>query len=203
MKAALVAMEAEMEILKNAGNGTFVKMSEKDILDVCVGGYMFEVGEYKVPFDWEAHESGWNSDGAFVLNTGTGWMFRNFELDSCFDECYEGMGLDREMITAEFLSGVHHIDDFYINFVDKDGKECEVGSWKANGDVESPFRLKLNRVLFQDVTTARAYLVKQQVLDSFNRGERLIGLEGVISAAVTRSEGDRDKGPGTRDGMDK
>ena len=30
-----------------------------------------------------------------------------------------------------------------INFVGKDGKECETGHWKANGDQDAPYRLKL------------------------------------------------------------
>lgn len=181
-------MEAEMEILKRLENGVYVRMTDEDVLDVCVGGYAFEVGGLRVPFDWEAHESGWNQDGTFGVNTGTGWMFKNFELDHCNDEAYGEIGLDRDKITAEFLAGAEHIDDFYINFVDKDGKECEVGGWKANGDVESPFKLKLNRVLFQDVNLEKAFLVRQEVLDCFNKGVRFRELENVLENALKRSE---------------
>lgn len=183
-----ISMVADFYILKNIGNGEFVPMDDSEILDVSIGGYSFEIGAYMVPFDWEAHEGGWDKDGFYGFTTGCGWFFTNYELDECYDDCYAEIGLKREDISAEFLASAHHIDDFYINFVGKDGKECEAGYWKANCDPDAPYRLKLLKVCFDDIDGEKAYPVDPRVIDAFNKGEKLLGLDNIIESAEGRSQ---------------
>lgn len=183
-----ISMVADFEILKNLGNGQFARMDDSEIQDVSIGGYTFEVGGYRVPFDWEAHEGGWDKEGFYSFDTGVGWFFKNYELDSCYDDCYAEMGLLRADITAAFLASAHHIDDFYINFVDKDGRECEAGHWKANGDPNAPYRLRLLKVQLEDIDSERVYSIDPKVIDAFNKGERLLGLDNVLGSAESRSD---------------
>lgn len=189
-RAAKISMVADFYILKNLGNGQFGAMFSDEIVDVSIGGFTFHSGQYRVPFDWKAYEHGWEDMGLgceyYSFTSGIGWMFRDYELDRCYDDCYAEMGLKREDITAEFLASAHHIDDFYINFVDKDGRECEAGHWKANGDKEAPFRMWLLKVGFEDVDGEKVYEVDRKVIEAFNNGSKVIGLDGVLSVAKER-----------------
>lgn len=185
-----ISMSAEFQILKNVG-GVFVPMNDSEIEDVSVGGYEFVVGGLNVPFDWEAHEGGWERDGFLSFSTGRGWFFNNFELDSCYDEAYKEIGLSRDDITAEFLASAQYINDFFVSFVTKDGDECEAGWWEANGKDDSQYKLYLRKVGFEDVDSERFYEVAPDVLSAFNNGERLYvrDLENVIANAVRSCEG--------------
>lgn len=185
-----ISMVADFAILKNLGNGQFGAMFSDEIVDVSIGGFTLHSGDYRVPFDWKAYEHGWQSMGLgceyYSFTSGVGWMFRDYELDECYDDCYVEMGLKREDISAAFLASSHHIDDFYINFVGKDGKECEVGHWKANGDPNAPYRLRLLKVQFEDIDEEKIYDVDRKVLNAFNKGEKLLGLDHVIETAEDR-----------------
>ncbi len=186
-----ISMNGEFQILKNIGDGAFVPMDDNDIADICPGGFRFVIGGVEVPFDWEAAESGWGYDGVYEFTTGRGWFYNDFELDSCYDEAYEELGLKREDITAEFLASAQHINDFYVNFVTKDGAECEAGWWADNGKDDAKYKLSLRSVSFEDVEAGRAYDVSPDVVDAFNKGERLyaLGLENTIANAVRSCEG--------------
>ena len=168
-----ISMNAEFQILKNVG-GAFVPMDENDIEYVGPGGFRFVIGGIEVPFDWEAAESGWGYDGVYEFTTGRGWFYNDFELDSCYDEAYEELGLKREDITAEFLASAQHINDFFVSFVTKEGKECEAGWWETNGKDDAPYKLALRSVSFEDVENERLYSVKTAVVNSFNKGVRLV-----------------------------
>lgn len=183
-----ISMSTDFYILKNVGNGVFVPVDDKDIEDVSIGGYEFHVGDMSVPFDWEAYEGGWDRNGFYSFSTGRGWFFNNFELDTCYDEHYAEIGLKRENVTAAFLASAHHIEEFYINFVGKDGKECEAGDWKANGDADAPYRLMLLQVSFEDVDAEKTYPVDPKVIDAFNKGEKLLGLNSVLDSAQSRGQ---------------
>lgn len=181
-----ISMNADFYIMKNIGNGEFVPMSDQEIEDVSVGGYSFHIGNREVPFDWEAHEGGWDKEGFFSFTTGYGWFFNNFELDECYDEHYAEIGLKREDITATFLASAHHIEDFYINFV-VNGKECECGYCRNNSSPEALYRLQLLKVNFVDIETGMVHDVNPAVLSAFNKGEKLVALDNVIESAAYRS----------------
>lgn len=185
-----ISMNAEFQILKNV-EGAFVPIDDNEIEDVSIGGYEFVIGGLNVPFDWEAYEGGWDYNGFYSFSTGRGWFFNNFELDSCYDEAYEELGLKREDITADFLASAQHINDFYVNFVTKDGVECEAGWWETNRQDDAPYRFALRSVSFEDVEAEQAYTVSPDVVDAFNKGERLYtaGLEDTIANAARSCEG--------------
>ena len=167
-----ISMNAEFQFLKNV-NGAFVPIDDNEIEDVSIGGYEFVIGGLRVPFDWEAHEGGWDYNGFYSFSTGRGWFFNDFELDTCYDEAYEELGLKREDITAVFLASAQHINDFYVNFVTKDGAECEAGFWKDNAKDDAPYRLALRSVSFEDVETGRIYNMNSAVVNAFNNGDKL------------------------------
>lgn len=124
------------------------------------GGYTFKINDMYVPFDFDAASySVENKNGkAYVdFETGRGVAFDSYDIDECFDEEYELLGLSREDITAKFLSSVSEISEFYIN--------CEY----KNDDNKQPKNLKIEYIEFQDYKTKEVFKVDENVIKAFNK----------------------------------
>ena len=145
-------------------DGELFKLTKEDTDGLSIGGYCFKIGGKEIVFDWDAF-SGNEEYGFFEFNTGYGW-FNDFELSDCYDSDYEELGISRADITAELLASVEEIIEVHMNFVDKNGDECDFG-WNEN---DEDFKIKLLEVDFTDLDNDKEYIVKQEVLDKFNEG---------------------------------
>jgi hypothetical protein len=144
-------------------------MSNKEAQSVSIGGFSFEIGEYTIPFDWDAFY-GSEENCVFMFETGRGLFWNDYEISECYDETYEDIGIKREEITAEFLASVSHIDEFYVDFEDVDGKEHGVG-WYADNTKDTQYKINIIGMSFLDLMTQNEYSVTQNVIDKYNKGE--------------------------------
>lgn len=145
-------------------NEKLTKLTKEDTDGLSIGGYCFAINGKEIPFDWDAF-SGNEEYGFFEFNTGYGW-FNDFELSDCYDSDYEQLSISRADITAELLASVEQIKEVHMNFVDKNGEECDFGWNEADED----FKIKLLEVTFSDLDSLEEYTVNQEVLDKFNEG---------------------------------
>ena len=163
-----MSMRVRFQIFKNE-NGDFRQIHNDETDALSIGGFSFDIDEYSIPFDWDAF-SGSEYDDMFCFETGTGWFWNDYELTDCYDEDYAEMGLTKEDITAELLSSVHHIEEFFVYFEDTDGKEQGFGAYYDNVD-EPEYKVKIIDMVFVDMDTQNEYPVAQEVIDKYNRGE--------------------------------
>ena len=163
-----ISMLVDFQILKN-NNGNFVPLSNKEATSVSIGGFSFEIGDDTIPFDWDAFY-GTEINKVFEFQTGKGFLWNDYEISDCYDEAYEGMGIKKEDITAKYLASVSHIDEFFVDFDDADGKEQGIG-WFAENTDEAQYKINILEMSFYDLTTQTEYPVKQEVLDKYNKGE--------------------------------
>ena len=147
---------------KEDGNLTMLTKENTDGLSI--GGYYFVIDGKEIPFDWDAF-SGDEIEGIFEFETGYG-LFNDFELSECYDSDYKELDISRADLTAEFLASVEQIKEVHMNFVDKNGEECDFGWNEADED----FKIKLLEVSFSDLDSLEEYTVNQEVLDKFNKG---------------------------------
>ena len=145
-------------------NGKLIKLTKEDTDGLSIGGYCFIINDKEISFDWDAF-SGNEGYGFFEFNTGYGW-FSDFELSDCYDSDYEQLGISRTDITAEFLASVEQIKEVHMNFLDKNGEECDFG-WNEN---DEDFQIKLLEIVFTDMDNDEEYEVPQEVLEKFNKG---------------------------------
>lgn len=145
-------------------NGNLTMLTKEKTNSLSIGGYYFVIKGKEIPFDWDAF-SGDEEDGIFEFETGYGW-FKDFEISDCYDSDYEQLGISRADITAEFLASVEQIKEVHMNFVDKNGDECDFG-WNEN---DEDFHIKLLAITFTDMDNDKEYEVRQEVLDKFNEG---------------------------------
>lgn len=178
-----LSMLADFRILKNNGGGKYVSLNDNDITSISIGGFRFNVNGMDIPFDWTASSGTYDDRGCFSYQTGYGWT-NDFELDDCFDEEYEELGIKREDISAPMLAFANHIEDFYMNFI-YGNEDCETGYFENNNvEKNSLFKLELLRVSFEDIDTGNSYSVRSEVLDAFNKGEKIVSLDNVLSKAI-------------------
>ena len=164
-----ISMFGKFQILKKH-EGNYIPLTIESVNALSVGGYSFEIGEDSIPFDWDAFSSSYNEeDKTFDFETGRGWFFNDYEISDCYDDAYEEIGLKREDITAEFLASTHHIDEFFVNFDDENGKECEAG-WYSDNAKDKQYKMNIMELSFHDFETDTDYNVKQEVLDKYNKG---------------------------------
>lgn len=163
-----ISMIVNFQILKNK-NGNFVPISNEEAKCISIGGFSFEIGDNTIPFDWDAFY-GVENDLVFQFETGTGMFWSDYEISDCYDEQYEEIGIKKADITAEFLASVHHIDEFFVDFDDTDGKEQGIG-WFADNNNDSQYKINILQMSFLDLATQNEYHVKQEVLDKYNKGK--------------------------------
>lgn len=163
-----IAMIGDFQILKKK-NKEFVPLISHDVQNMSVGGYRFEINANLIPFDWDAFSAS-EENGTFSFTTGKGPFFNDYEIPDYWDEEYKEIGITREEITAEFLASVNHIEEFFVDFEDGDGKEYGIG-WFADNTNDSQYKINLIEIIFVDVTTWKEYPVDQKVIDKYNNGE--------------------------------
>lgn len=156
-----LSMFVRFQIFKKEGK-KFSILGEKDVKSVSIGGYNFFVDGKDIPFDWDAF-SGDGNPLCFEFETGYG-LFDDFRLSDCYDKDYERLNIPRSKITAKFLASVTKINEFCVNFIDKDDNEYTVG---CNEDDEN-IKLMIVRLSFTDMNTNMTYLANQSAIDEFN-----------------------------------
>lgn len=192
-----ISMCANLRILKNTDSG-FVPIDKNEADSVCIGGFSFDVNGSSIPFDWDAF-SGTEENGVFSFETGTGFLFNDYELSDCYDDAYKDMGLNKNEITAEFLASTNHIEEFFIDFIElSTGKEADLGLYSDNASADSPYKLELIDVKFIDIENMKEYSVQPDVIAAFNKGERgkVLSLDeqiGVAQANVQPIVSSKDK----------
>lgn len=162
-----ISMIGSFQILKKQDK-EFVPLTSDDVFSMSVGGYSFEINEDLIPFDWDAFSAS-EEDGVFSFETGRGPFFNDYEIPDYWDEEYKEIGITREEITAEFLASVGHIEDFFVNFDDSDGKEHGIG-WFADNVNSSQYKVNILDLAFVNVETADEYPVSKEVVNKYNHG---------------------------------
>ena len=163
-----ISMLVNFQILKKQGR-KFMALSNKEAQSVSIGGFSFEIGEYTIPFDWDAFY-GAEENGVFMFETGRGLFFNDYEISDCYDEIYEDIRITREEITAEFLASVTHIDEFFVCFDDSDGMDHSLG-WYVDNTDDPQYKINIIKMSFLDLMAQNEYVVAQNVLDKYNKGE--------------------------------
>lgn len=156
-----LSMFVRFQIFKKEGK-KFSILGKKDIKNMSIGGYNFLVNDKDIPFDWDAF-SGDGNPLCFEFETGYG-LFDDFRLSDCYDKDYERLNIPRSKITAKFLASVTKINEFCVNFIDKDDNEYTVG---CNEDDEN-IKLMIVWLSFTDMNTNMTYLANQSAIDEFN-----------------------------------
>lgn len=160
-------MIGEFQILSKH-KGEFIPLTFDDAKNMSIGGYSFEVNGGSIPFDWDAFTAT-EENGVFSFTTGKGPFFNDYEIPDYWDEEYNEIGITREEITAEFLASVSHIEDFFVDFEDSDGKEHGIG-WYADNENSSQYKVNILNLAFVNVETADEYPVSKEVVNKYNHG---------------------------------
>lgn len=163
-----IAMIGDFQILKKKAK-EFIPLTSDDVQNMSIGGYSFEVNEDLIPFDWDAFSAS-EENGIFSFTTGKGPFFNDYEIPDYWDEAYKEIGITREEITAEFLASVSHIEEFFINFDDRDGEDHGIG-WYADNENSSRYKVNILELAFVNVSTYEEYPVSKEVISRYNKGE--------------------------------
>lgn len=162
-----IAMIGSFQILKKQAK-EFMPLTSDDVQNMSIGGYSFEVNGDLIPFDWDAFSAS-EDNGVFSFTTGKGPFFNDYEIPDYWDEEYKEIGITREEITAEFLASVNHIEDFFVNFDDSDGKEHGIG-WFADNVNSSQYKVNIIELSFVNVETYDEYPVSKDTINRYNHG---------------------------------
>lgn len=160
-------MIGSLQILKNQ-NGNYIPLSSNDVQHMSIGGFSFKIEDDLIPFDWDAFSIS-EEDKIFNFETGRGLLFNDYEISDCYNEAYEEIGITREEITAEFLASAHSIEEFFINFDDRNGKEYDIG-WCGDNVNSSQYKINIIELSFVDIETSNEYLVSNEVISKYNKG---------------------------------
>lgn len=163
-----ISMIGKFQILEKR-KGKFVPLTADDVQNLSIGGYSFEINDDLIPFDWDAFSCN-EENGIFSFETGHGPFFNDYKIPDYFDEEYEEIGITREEITAEFLASAHCIEDFFVNFDDRNGKEHGIG-WCVDNVNSSQYKINIIELSFVDVKILSEYPVSSEVLNKYNKGE--------------------------------
>lgn len=161
-------MVGKFQILEKR-KGKFAPLTSDDVFNLSIGGYSFEINDDLIPFDWDAYSCN-EENGIFSFETGRGPFFNDYEIPDYFDEEYEEIGITREEITAEFLASTESIEDFFVNFDDRNEKEHGIG-WCVDNVNSSQYKINIIELSFVDVKTLAEYPVSKEVISKYNRGE--------------------------------
>ncbi len=158
-----VDMCATFRLLMKDADGNFRIVTKKDVADISVGGFIFEIDGKNVPFDFEA--SGVKiEEGLVNFQSGYGPFFNAHYLDDSYDDEYEKLGIQRNSLTASVLAATEKIEEFYVTIWDGNGEEYGIG---VNSDPDADFRLEVIEIEFAD-ENANCYEVASDVIRCFN-----------------------------------
>jgi len=163
-----ISMLVDFQILQKQ-NGEYVPLSNDETKALSIGGFGFDINGDSIPFDWDAF-SGTENNKIFHFETGKGYLWNDYEIPDYWDDEYADIGLTREDITAEFLASVTHINEFFVDFEDESGHECQCGDFIDNKN-EPELKVKLLDMSFYDLEAERYYDVDKAVLEAYNKGE--------------------------------
>lgn len=162
-----ISMIGRFQILEKRTR-KFVPLQSDNVQNLSIGGYSFEIEDDLIPFDWDAFSVS-EENGIFSFETGRGPFFNDYEIPDYWDEEYKEIGITREEITAEFLASAHCIEDFFVNFDDRNGKEHGVG-WCADNVNNSQYKINIIELSFVDVETSNDYPVSMETINNYNHG---------------------------------
>lgn len=105
--------------------------------------------ELQVPFDWESFVANVQEDGTLLIEAGEPTCFGGEpELDSCYDDEYDELGIKRTDLTAKVLASATSIDEFVISCDSDEEPELELvsmefiddtGTYRAGDNVPCSF----------------------------------------------------------------
>ena len=126
-----------------------------------LGGYAFKIKGMEIPFDFSAYgyDMDYDEDNGRICidyESGKGIMFDEFEIDECYDEEYKNLQLDKNAITAEFLSKVDEILEMYMDY-------------NYMFEINKLEDVRFEDITFEDVTTGKIYAVDSNVIKQFNK----------------------------------
>ena len=160
-----VDMFAKFRLLKKDAVGKFKPLRKNDVPDLSVGGFLFEIGEKSVPFDFKATAIHFEED-VLYYESGYGPFVNAHYLDECFEDEYAELGIATSDLTASVLASTTRIQDFYVDFCSDTYGETGVGD---NQRPQSDLRLEIIEVVFSD-ENANSYEVSKEVIRCFNAG---------------------------------
>ena len=160
-----VDMFAKFRLLKKDADGKFKPLRKNDVSVLSVGGFLFEIGEKSVPFDFKTTAVHFEED-VLYYESGYGPFVNAHYLDECFEDEYAELGIATSDLTASVLASTTRIQDFYVNFWSDTYGETGVGD---NQRPQSDLRLEIIEVVFSD-ENANSYEVSKEVIRCFNAG---------------------------------
>lgn len=140
-------------VLEGQIGGLSIKDYTKSDKGLGFGGYCFQIpingNVMNIPFDFQGFAANVQDDGTLLLEAGADTFFgHNGELDDCYDQEYEKLGITRDDLTAKVLASVMQIEEFVIDVdVEHDLKIRtieffdETGVYPVNPDVVMAFSL--------------------------------------------------------------
>ena len=144
IKMKQVVMEAIIKVIKPLNHKSF-----------DIGGFNFTIEGKKIPFDFNA--TGYNielkeNESIITYVSGEGPFFKEYDIDKdSYEKEYNNLGLTSNDITAEFLSNVEEINEFYFGAV----------------DYEEDTIFKIEKISFMNEGNI-VYNVAQTIIDKFN-----------------------------------
>lgn len=140
---------------------SFKVASEDEYGSFYLGGYIFKIKGMEIPFDFTGYAYRWNYDKdnsrmCLEYEGGKGVTHNEYELDECYDDEYKKLKLDKNAITAEFLSKVDEILEMQVDY-----------SYVFLKDKLED--VKFEDITFEDLATGKIYSVDSNVVKQFNR----------------------------------
>ena len=140
---------------------SFKAESEDEYGYFLLGGYTFKIKEMEVPFDFHSYAYNCeydkdNSRMCLAYESGKGVAYNEYEIDECYNDEYKKLKLDKNAITAEFLSKVDEILEIEIDY------SCVFLKEKLED-------IKFEYITFEDLATGKIYSVDSNVVKQFNK----------------------------------
>lgn len=140
---------------------SFKAVREDEYGYFSLGGYTFKIKGMEIPFDFTGYVYHWNYDKdnsrmCLEYESGKGIAHNEYELDECYDDEYKKLKLDKNAITAEFLSKVEEILEMEVDY------SCVFLREKLED-------AKFEDITFEDVATGKIYSVDSNVIKQFNK----------------------------------
>ena len=140
---------------------SFKAESEDEYGYFLLGGYTFKIKGMEVPFDFHsyAYNCEYDKDNnrmCLTYESGKGVAHNEYGIDECYDDEYKKLKLDKNTITAEFLSKVDEILEIEIDY------SCVFLKEKLEN-------IKFEDITFEDLATEKIYSVDSNVVKQFNR----------------------------------
>lgn len=166
-----ISMIANFKIMKKTPEG-YLPLSRFDdddcifLSDICPGQFTLEVNGKIVPIDWDGFTLTWSNENTIKIVTDSEPNIEEFADD------YAEANFDTEQFSAETLASTKYIQEFFVYLV-YENREYDCGYVTENASNESDFRISLVNLAFEDGETGEVFIVEQDVIDKFNRGEEI------------------------------